>query len=446
MNLSGAELLIRLLFSLELELCYYSPVNRKITLQVIIAAGNMGPSVMTITVSCSAAFMLGLLIGLFFLSRAKSRSEKELSELRSQVAALEKERENHFEKLEWVKNAEEHMRDAFKSLAGDVLRSNSESLASQAMKDLQGIVNPLKENLSSLDSHVRELERNRQGAYKSLEEQLSRLRETHAQLQYTAVSLTEALKSPTVRGQWGEIQLRRVVEMAGMVNHVAFEEQASTDLGRPDMIVHLPNGGVLPVDSKVSLSSYLTAMECSEGDSRKTHLISHAKGMRARVKELGQKQYWDQFGSSPDFVVMFVPNESCLGAAFEHDPGLLEYAIQKKVLISSPVTLLALLRAVAYGWQQHRITENAIKIAQEGRELYSRLDTFIKRFKDVGDSLGKTVERFNRAVGSLDRRLIPSARRFQELGVSRAELDTPGEVEVSPSSPQSPEGEGENEG
>lgn len=396
-------------------------------------------SIMLITLACLAAFMFGLLIGLFFLNRVKSRSDKEASELRFQIAALEKERESNAEKLDWVKNAEENMRDAFKALAGDVLKSNSETLTSQAKKDLQGIVNPLKENLTSLDSHVRELEKNREGAYKSLEEQLSQLRETHTQLQQTTTTLTQALKSPTVRGQWGEIQLRRVVEMAGMVNHVAFDEQASTDLGRPDMIAHLPNGGVLPVDSKVSLSSYLRAMESSQEESRKTHLISHAKEMRARVKELGQKQYWDQFEFSPDFVVMFVPNESCLGAAFEHDSGLLEYAIEKKVLISSPVTLLALLRAVAYGWQQQQITENAIKIAQEGRELYARLDTFINRFKDVGDFLGKTVDRFNRAVGSLDRRLIPAAKRFQELGVSSDELDTPSEVEVVPSIPKTHE-------
>jgi DNA recombination protein RmuC len=303
-------------------------------------------------------------------------------------------------------------------------------------KDFQGVVDPLKESLTSMDTHVRELEKNREGAYKSLEQQLAQLRDTHTKLQQSTITLTEALRSPTVRGRWGEIQLRRVVEMAGMVNHVSFDEQATTDLGRPDMIAYLPNGGVLPVDSKVPLASYLAAMDHRDDDARKHHLREHAKAMRSRVKELGQKQYWDQFQSSPDFVVMFVPNEACLGAAFEHDPELLEYAIDKKVLISSPVTLLALLRAVAYGWQQHQITENALRIAEEGRELYARLDTFVNHLGDVGDSLGKAVERYNRAVGSMEKRLMPSARRFKELGLSSKEIEAPDDIDVVPSLPE----------
>jgi DNA recombination protein RmuC len=369
---------------------------------------------------------------------------EELSGLRLRMASLEGEREGDAEKLEWVRRAEENMRDAFKALAGDALKSNSETLTAQVKRDFQGVVDPLKESLTSLDGQVRDLEKNREGAYKSLEQQLSQLRDTHAKLQQTTITLTEALRSPTVRGRWGEIQLRRVVEMAGMVNHVAFDEQATTDLGRPDMIVRLPNGGVLPIDSKVPLASYLSAMDSTDDNSRKGHLREHARAMRARVKELGQKQYWDQFPSAPDFVVMFVPNEACLGAAFECDPGLLEYAIEKRVLISSPVTLLALLRAVAYGWQQHQITENAIKIANEGRELYGRLQTFIKHFSDVGESIEKVVHRYNSAVGSLDRRLIPAARRFGELGLSREELEAPGDVDVVPSLPASAGREGED--
>lgn len=228
------------------------------------------------------------------------------------------------------------------------------------------------------------------------------------------------------------MQLRRVVEMAGMVRHVAFDEQATTDLGRPDMIAYLPNGGVLPVDSKVPLSSYLAAMDSAENESRANLLREHAKAMRARVKELGQKQYWDQFASAPDFVVMFVPNEACLGAAFEHDADLLEYAIEKRVLISSPVTLLALLRAVAFGWQQHQITENAVRIAEEGRELYARLETFVNHFRDLGDSVGRVVQRYNSALGSLEKRLMPAARRFQEHGLSSKEIDIPDEIDVVP--------------
>jgi DNA recombination protein RmuC len=384
-----------------------------------------------------ATFLVGLFVGLVIWHKERSNAYSEVSDLRLQVASLQKELEAHEEKLKWVATAEENMRDAFKALASDALKSNAETLTAGAKKDLEGIVNPLKKNLDSLDGHVRELEKSRQGAYKSLEQQLSGLRETHSKLQETTVTLTQALRSPTVRGRWGELQLRRVVEMAGMQKNVDFHEQVSAERGRPDMTVRLPNDGVLPVDAKVPLDSYLAAMESPDEESRNQHLAQHAKAVRARVNELGQKQYWDQFDKSPDFVVMFVPNEACLGAAFEQDSELLEYAIGKRVLISSPVTLLGLLSAVAYGWQQHQITENVIRIAKEGQELYGRLETFIDRFAEVGKSLGKSIEQYNKAVGSLDRRLMPAARRFRELGVTEMELEAPEEIDVVPSLPAS---------
>ncbi len=391
-----------------------------------------------------AAFMLGLLIGLVFWHRAKSHLDSENSDLRVRLAVAEKECETETEKLDWTEKAEAQIRNVFKALASDALKTNADLLTAQAKKDLQGVVEPIKENLSSLDSHIRELEKARQGAYKSLEQQIVLLQQSHSRLQESTVSLTQALKSPTVRGRWGEIQLRRVVEMAGMVNHVAFDEQAVTDLGRPDMLAYLPNGGVLPVDSKVPLGSYLSAMESPDEENRKRHLLEHARAMRARIRDLGQKQYWDQFKTSPDFVVMFVPNEACLGAAFEYDPGLLEYAIDKKILISSPVTLLALLRSVAYGWQQHRMTENAVRIVREGRELYGRVELFVRRFAEVGQAIGKAAERYNVALGSLERRLMPAARRFEELGVSGNELETPVRLDETPSLPErgnGPQGE-----
>ena len=326
------------------------------------------------------------------------------------------------------------MREAFTALASEALRANSEALVSRAKGDLKDLVEPLKENLTSLDGYVRELESARRGAYESLQQRLSQLGETHAKLQETTTTLTQALKSPTVRGRWGELQLRRVVEMAGMVSHVAFDEQAYTEGGRPDMIAYLPNEGILPIDSKVPLESYLAAMEATNEKQRRLKLDQHAKAMRERVKELGQRQYWDQFERAPDFVVMFIPNEACLGAAFENDPDLLEYAIDKKVLISSPVNLLALLKAVAYGWQQHQITDNAIKIAKEGQELYNRLVNFLDRLADVGKNLKKSVESYNRAMGSLDKRLLPAVRRFQEMGLSTTELDAPQKIEAQPTS------------
>ena len=377
-------------------------------------------------------FLVGLFIGLAVWLRAKSISQRERETLKIHLAELEKEREADADKLKWAEQAETKMREAFAALASEALRANSETLTQQARGDLKNLIEPLKENLTSIDGYVRELEGARKGAYESLQQRLSQLGETHARLQETTTTLAQALKSPTVRGRWGELQLRRVVEMAGMVNHVAFDEQASTESGRPDMIAYLPNEGVLPIDSKVPLESYLAAMETTDDQIRKLKLEQHAKAMRERVKELGRKKYWDQFEKSPDFVAMFIPNEACLGAAFENDPGLLEYAIEKKVLISSPVNLVALLKAVAYGWQQHQITDNAIKIANEGQELYNRLVNFVDRLSDVGKNLKKSVDGYNRAIGSLDKRLLPAVRRFQEMGLSATKIDTPQEIEAEP--------------
>ena len=390
---------------------------------------------MVLILATVAAFMLGFLIGLIVWYRSKARLEKENTDLKIRLTAEAKEREAGIEKVGWVEKAEAQMREAFKALATDALRANSELMNAQARKDLHGIVQPVKENLDSLDSHIRELEKARQGAYRSLEQQIINLQQTHGKLQESTITLTQALKSPTVRGRWGEIQLRRVVEMAGMLNHVSFDEQAATDSGRPDMITYLPNGGILPVDSKVPLGAYLSAMESTEEEKRKLHLAEHAKALRSRVRDLAQRQYWEQFPSSPDFVVMFVPNEACLGSAFESDPALLEHAIDRKVMICSAVTLIALLRAVAYGWQQKHLTENAVSIAKEGRDLYARLELFVKRFSEAGQALSKAVERYNAAVGSLEKRLMPAARRFTELGVSSGDLVKPAPIDSLASTP-----------
>jgi len=379
-----------------------------------------------------AAFLLGLLTGLIFWYRSRSGLEKENADLRIRLAAETKQRNLETQKLSWIEKAEAQMREAFKSLASDALRTNSELMSAQARKDILGIVQPVKENLNSLDSHIRELEKARQGAYQSLVRQIVELQQTHGKLQESTITLAQALKSPTVRGRWGEIQLRRVIELAGMLNHVSFDEQAATDSGRPDMIVYLPNGGILPIDSKAPLGAYLRAMENPEQEKRKIYLAEHAKALRSRVRDLAQKQYWEQFPSSPDFVVMFVPNEACLGAAFEYDPSLLEQAIDRKVMICSPVTLVALLRTVAYGWQQKSLTENAASIAQEGRDLYARLELFMRKFWEAGQSLGKAVERYNAAVGSLEKRLMPAARRFRELGVSSVDVFEPARIDGLP--------------
>ncbi len=337
---------------------------------------------MTLVFAILAGFLLGLFIGLAFWHRSRVR-----------ITALEKERAADADKAGWTDNVGTQMRDSFAALASDALHANSLTLTQQATLQLEGLIKPLKDDVRFLDEHVRELDKNREGSYKALEQQLTDLGQVHGRLQETTIALIQALKAPTVRGRWGELQLRRVVEIAGMVKHVDFCEQPALENGRPDMIAHLPNAGILAIDSKAPLKFYLEAMEATDDDVRRIKLEQHARAMRKRVKDLGQKQYWDQFDRAPDFVVMFVPNEACLGAAYEHDPGLLEYAFERRVLISSPVNLLALLKTVAYGWQQHEVAANAVSIAQVGRELYRRIERFVAQLADVGKHLDKAVER-----------------------------------------------------
>lgn len=370
---------------------------------------------------------------------ARQNVQAEKEKLQVQIARLEAARENDDEKLRWLETAQTQMREAFEALAGRTLETSTAAFMNRAQEnvhslmdrmrgdwktqqaELRHLVDPLQERLTTLGTHVRELEQKREGAYQGLQTQMEQLSRAHAALQETTVTLAEALKSPTVRGQWGEIQLRRVVEMAGMVRHVAFAEQVDTGDGRPDMVIHLPGAGVLPVDAKVPLAAYLSAVEARDETVRKAKYLEHARAVQDRVRELSRKRYWDQFEQSPDFVVMFIPNEACLGAAFETDPGLLEYAVTRNVLITTPVTLIALLRSVAFGWQQYRMTENARQISEQGRELYKRFETFTGHLIELGRQITRTVEGYNRAVGSLDRRLTPLARRFQEMGVGGTE-------------------------
>lgn len=310
-------------------------------------------------------------------------------------------------------DVEAQMRDAFEALARQSLRDNAHMFLDRTRSELE----PLGKSLDKLEDHLRELEQKREGAYQGLRVQLDQLAHTHSQLQETTVNLSQALRASTVRGRWGELQLRRVVELAGLVEHVDFEEQATGRDGRPDMIVHLPNGGVLPVDAKVPMKAYLDAVAAEEETTRDARMTDHTRAMRGRVRDLARKQYWTQFDPAPQFVVMFVPSEACLSAAFRQDGDLLDDALQSQVVIASPVTLLALLKAVGYGWQQVHVTENARRIAEEGRALYERLGTLTGHIDDVGDHLRRSVEAYNRMIGSLELRLLPSARRFQELGV-----------------------------
>ncbi|MFP4308329.1 MAG: DNA recombination protein RmuC [Desulfococcaceae bacterium] len=366
----------------------------------------------------------------------------------TQVARLEQARRDDAEKLAWMERAETRLRESFESLAGKSLAANAESFLRQTretsdslLERLRGdwrtqkaemgrLVHPVKESLSTLEGHIRDLEQKREGAYQGLEAGIRELSRAQSALHSATLGLAQALRSPTVRGRWGEFQLRRVVEMSGMSRHVAFSEQKAGENGRPDLLVHLPGEGVLPVDAKAPLEAYLDAAEAESEADRRRRMADHVRAMQARVRELAGKRYWAQFEQAPDFVVMFVPSEACLGAAFEAEPGLLEFAVEQRVLIASPVTLIALLRSVAWGWQQHRMTENARRVAAEGRELYRRLATFNERMAELGRLLNRAVGGYNKAVGSLEHRLTPSARRLGEMGLGDAEPDGPDGVAI----------------
>ena len=369
----------------------------------------------------------GLFASLVMHARAQSRT----ATLRIAQAKLEEELRADREKAVSIDAVQERMKETFALLAHQALTSNSEQLLSRSRdqlaallqqvrgdwgthkEELKGLVGPLSKALESMDQQVRVLEQKREGAYQSLGEQLRSLGDAQSQLRQSATRLEQSLKSSTSRGRWGELQLRRVVELAGMTKHVDFSEQVTGESGRPDMIVRLPNEGILPIDAKAPAAAYLDAMSL-EGEPRTKKLAEHAKAMRSRVQELSRKAYMDQFEKAPEIVVMFVPFESALSAAFELDPDLLEYGIAQRILVASPVTLLALLRSAAFGWQQYHIAENARLIAAEGRELYARFVNVIKPIADTGEKLGRAVDAYNQAVGSMESRLMPALRRLKD--------------------------------
>ncbi len=369
-------------------------------------------------------------------------------DLEIELARLQETFSSYQEKLNWQENAKKQMADAFENMANRTFEYNSRAFLNHAKEYLgdfmdktrgdwntqkaqfKTIVEPIKQNIETLESHVRELEQKREGAYEGLKEQLRQLSVAHGEIYSAAVNLKQALKSPVTRGRWGEIQLRRIVEISQMMPHVDFTEQKMARSGRPDMIVRLPHGGILPIDSKVPLKAYLEAMDLDDDKIKKQRLKEHAKAMKNRIRELGQKKYWEQFNPSPDFVVMFIPNEGSIAAAFEIDPDLIEFAFEHRILMASPISLIGLLKAVAYGWRQHRMNENAKNIIGEGRELYKRLDVFANRLAELQTCLARSVEGFNKVVGSFQSRLMPIAKKFGEMSFTGEELNPPDTINV----------------
>jgi len=390
--------------------------------------------------------VIGVVVCYLMMSRTHSKLKNSLLAYQTRQA-IEKEL-NEKSKTEEEK-LRQGFRDSFAALSSQALRENNEeflklarenfskqqntaeSRLTEKEKAFSDMVSPIKEILKQTDEQLKKLEADRQQTYGSISQYLQNMTETQHQLQSETRNLVQALRRPEVRGQWGELTLKRLAELAGLVEHCDFFEQENLNTAegamRPDMIIRMPDQRDIVVDAKTPLDAYLTATEQSNDTERKNHLLRHAKQVRERVKELSKKAYWSQFKNTPDFVVLFIPGDQFLSAALEQDHALLEDALAQHVILATPTSLVALLRAIAFGWRQQASSENAEAIRKLGEQMYSRLATFVEHMGRIGSSLDKSVDHYNKAIGSLERQVFPTTRKFKELGIetpkSAAEIE-----------------------
>ena len=373
---------------------------------------------------------------------ARLHSQRKITQLET---TLQIERQTAAEQLAAVEKT-------FAVLSNEALRSNSQTflqLAQETLKRFQvhakgeleqkeraveHLVKPIRETLEKAEQQIRLMENERKQAYGALHKHLETLTQTQQTLHGETRNLVQALRRPEVRGQWGEMTLKRLVELAGMVDHCDFYEQqqatGAEGQSRPDMIVRMPDERELVVDAKTPLDAYLSAIEASDDETRDKYLLQHARNVRARIRELAAKTYWAQFRRAPDFVVLFIPGEQFLGAALDVDRDLLEHAMRQRVILTTPTSLIALLRAVGYGWRQQALAANAERIRETGEDLYNRLATFSEHLSRLGRSLDSAVSQYNQSVGSFQAKVMPGARKFTELGFTeRKAIEEPEQIE-----------------